>query len=147
MGFKFSLEAVLKHRKRLEDEAHVIFAEAQARLTEAKEILQSYYNSIDQNREDISRLQASNQKNAVPLILEKESFISGQGLRIEQHRKLMRQLIQDLEEKQEAYLLALRERKTLEKLKEKRKREFDMEVARREALELDEIATIRAGPP
>jgi len=129
----------------LEDEAHIKYSESQARLNEAKNVLKSYYQSIDSSREAISKYQSSPQKDSLQLILAREEFIKGQGLRIESHRKMMRGLQEDLEEKQEAFLLALRERKTLEKLKEKKKREHQMELARKEALELDEIAMMRAG--
>lgn len=145
MGFKFSLEAVLKYRKRLEDQAKKNFAESQQKLDEAKQKLKSMYQLIDRSREEIASFQTSGRSKGVSEILERESFIQGQGLRITRHREEMRTLQQDLEEKQEALILALRERKTLEKLKERKKREYDMEVARKEALILDEIATIRAG--
>lgn len=145
MKFKFSLETVLKHRRRLEDEAQKAFSESKARLQEAQEKLKFMYSQIDRSREEIAALQISGDDQKISQINARESFIHGQGFRIKMHRELMRELQLDLEEKQEALVLALRERKTLEKLKEKKKREHDMEVARKEALALDEIATMRAG--
>jgi flagellar FliJ protein len=145
MGFKFSLETVLRHRKRLEDEAQRAFSEARQKLEDAKRHLEFLYSQVDRSREEIASLQNSGEAHSVSSILEREAFIRGQALRIKNHREAMRSLQQDLEEKQEALVLALRERKTLEKLKEKKKREYDMEVARKEALFLDEIATMRAG--
>ncbi len=145
MKFKFSLESVLKHRKRQEEEAYRAFVESKNALDEAQRILKEMYAKVDQSREKIAALQTRSAKNGLSEILQNESFIQGQGLRIRKHREKMRELQLDLEEKQEALVLALRERKTLEKLKERKKREHDMEVARREALEMDEIATIRAG--
>ena len=145
MRFKFSLESVLKHRQRLEDEAKKNFTESQKKLDDAKVVLGEMYKLIDRSREEIAQFQMNKVATKVSQILERESFIHGQGLRITSQRQTIRILQQDLEEKQEALILALRERKTLEKLKEKKKREHDMEVAQKEALLLDEIATIRAG--
>lgn len=145
MKFKFSLETVLKHRKRLEDEAQKNFVEAKRRLEDAQQVLKSMYGLIDRSREEIARFQSSGGGQMISQIIEREAFIQGQGVRIKKQREFIRTLHLDLEEKQEALVLALRERKTLEKLKEKQKREHDKEVARKEALLLDEIATMRAG--
>lgn len=145
MKFKFSLETVLKHKKRLEDEAQKNFTTSKRNLEEAQSVLKSMYSLIDRSRDEIAKFQSSRNGQTISQILERESFIQGQGVRIQKQRELIRELHLDLEEKQEALVLALRERKTLEKLKEKQKREYDKEVARKEALELDEIATMRAG--
>lgn len=145
MKFKFTLESVLKHRQRLEEDAKKDFLESQAKLEDAKVVLGDMYKLVDRSREEIAQFQINKQGTKLSQILEREAFIHGQGLRITNQRQSIRILQQDLEEKQEALILALRERKTLEKLKEKKKKEHDMEVARKEALLLDEIATIRAG--
>lgn len=145
MKFKFRLEALLKHRKHIENEAQRQFVESRFRLDQAKVKLQSMYGLIDRCRFEISNLQGAGKNHDLMKILEREAFIKGQEELIKRHREHMRELQLDLEEKQEALVLALRDRKTIEKLKEKRKQEHDKEVARREALEMDEIATIRAG--
>lgn len=145
MKFKFRLEAVLKLRRRLEDEAQRAFTESRAVFDEANAVLKRMYESIDRGREKIAQTQRDGKAGAIATIGEIESFIVGQGLRIKKQREVLRSAQQDLEEKQEALILALRERKSLEKLKERKKKEHDMDVARREALALDEIATIRAG--
>ncbi|MDR2133511.1 MAG: flagellar export protein FliJ, partial [Treponema sp.] len=51
-----------------------------------------------------------------------------------------------VEEKRQLYLEASRERKVIEKLKEKREKEYRREVFAEEAKELDDIAAARSAP-
>lgn len=145
MGFKFTLESVLKYRRRLENEAQRQFQEAQSKVDEANRRLDLFYESIDRSRVDISGLQKNHQSAALDMIRSQEAFIVGQGVRIQKQRLELRTLLTDLEEKQEALVLALRERKSMEKLKERRKEEYLKEQRRLENLAMDEISVLRHG--
>lgn len=145
MGFKFNLESVLKYRRRLENEAQRQYREAQAKVDEANSKLDLLYRSIDRSRADISKFQSTSKPQALEHIRSQETFILGQGVRIKNQRLELRNLLTELEEKQEALVLALRERKSMEKLKERRKEEYLKEQLRLENQAMDEISVLRHG--
>src|SRR5258708_1677060 len=99
MAFRFGLEPVLKHRKRLEEIAQREFAEAQSAVDEALKRLDYMYQRLDEVREEISVLE---RKNKMEEVREMESFIAGQKIRIERARQEARQLLVTAEERQEA---------------------------------------------
>src|SRR5262245_33759897 len=106
MAFRFNLESVLKHRKRLEELAQREFAEAQAAVDEALRRLEQMYERMDQVREEILAAQRGRDKNKVGMICEMETFVRGQKVRIEKARDEARQLLAKAEEKQEALIAA-----------------------------------------
>lgn len=145
MAFKFTLESVLKYRRRLENEAQRQFNEARQKLDDAKQKLDALYASVDSSRQQICELQTGALVKKLEGIRDREEFIIGQGLRIQAQRKEVRALTSVVEEKQEELVLALRERKSMEKLKEKRKLEYEKEQLRLESQAMDEISVLRFG--
>jgi flagellar FliJ protein len=140
VAFKFGLESVLKHRKRLEDIAQREFAEAQASVDDVLRRLEEMYRRMDEVREEIRRVQSTGHKEAIAEICAMEQFLMGQKIRIESVRQEARQLLQVAEEKQEALVAAAREKKVLVKLKEKRMAEYRQWLERVEAKMLDDQA-------
>lgn len=145
MGFKFSLDAVLKHRKRLEEVAQREFAEAQAAVDECLKKIEAMYKRSDEVRGEIHGAQTSGAASSVENIREMEMFLAGQKIRIETLRQHARALLQVAEQKQEALILAARDKKTLEKMKEKRKADYEAWIRQIEAKELDDMTTVRQG--
>lgn len=143
MTFKFSFESLLKHRRRLEDEARREYLEAQARVDEKLAEIRRMYDQVDQTRQTIHSIEEMCGKGDVTRISGGHEFIQGQAIRIERERKVVRELISVAEEKQ-AYLVEVaRETKVLEKLKEKRWEKYKADRRRKEALRLDEMITMR----
>lgn len=143
MKFNFRLQKVLEHRKRLEEAAQRDFMEAKSKTIEAMRILSEMYRAIDVAREDAQVMVTSGSApNALNTI---DTFVIGQKIRIENHRKKIRELKADEERLQDALIEAAKERKTLEKLKENKRLEFVEELERRERLEYDDLAVMRHG--
>ena len=96
-------------------------------------------------REQIAQIQTKGQGDKISEIREMESFIFGHKIRIDQERLKARELMIVAEEKQEALILAAREKKVLVKLKDKRLVEFKEWLNRMEAKELDDQTSVRHG--
>ncbi|NJL23745.1 MAG: flagellar export protein FliJ [Calothrix sp. SM1_5_4] len=143
MGFKFGLETVLKHRKRLEEIAQREFGEAQAAVEACLRELESMYNRMDEVRAEILDAQKVGSREKMEEVRGMEGFIDGQKIRIERQRLEARRLLSVAEEKQEALIEAAREKKILVKLKDKRLREYKEWLGRVEAKELDDMTMIR----
>lgn len=145
MKFKFSLQKVLEHRKTLENIAQRDFQEA----------LQVYNNQVDV-LEDLKRqrheaflgryrVQTKDSSYLSPRLQQTHEFLIGQDKRIE----LQKSKVQELENVVEKFREILREKvistKIIEKLKEKKYREYLAERNILEQKELDEISVIRHG--
>jgi len=120
VAFKFNLDPVLKHRKRLEDAAQKEFADAQNAVAEILRRLENMYQRLDEVRDEISATQQQASAHQVENVREMESFLIGHKRRIDAVRLEARELMRIAEDKQEALIVAARERKVLDKLKEKR---------------------------
>lgn len=144
MKFRFRLQKVLEHRKRLEDEAKRKYFEAMARTQEAKDKLEFMYKAIDDSRQRAHRMQSSGGGHEMILSLQDiDLFIRGQNLRIEQQRKVVRECMQVEEVEQEHLIAAAKDRQALEKLREKKLQEFREGIDRKEAMEVDDLNIIR----
>lgn len=143
MAFKFGLENVLKHRKRLEEIAQREFAEAQANVDTLLRKIEDMYHRLDEVREEILAAQKSGSAAKLLEIREMELFMGGQKIRIEALRQEARILLQVAEEKQELLIAAARDRKMLVKLKEKKQIEYRDWLKTVEQKELDDMTMVR----
>jgi len=140
MAFRFSMESVLKHRKREEEMAHRDVVEAQNNLEACLQGIEKMYAQIDATREAISQSERSGD---LQWVLTSEVFIEAQKIRIHRERLHARELIRVLEEKQDVLLERLHDRKIIEKLKERRRIEYNERLARLEQKELDDLNSSR----
>lgn len=143
MKFIFSLESVLKHRRRLEDQAKREYLEAKHAVDTLLGEINEMYLRIDQTREAIH--QETLGHSTAPRLEFLSAFIEGQKVKIETARKKARELLAIAEEKQELLIHAQKEKKVLEKLKDRRWLEFKKDRRHREIKQLDEIVTMRSG--
>lgn len=144
MAFRFSMESVLKHRKREEDVAHREHAEAQTVVEFCLRNIEAMYKSIDDARLSIATAERSGSGSDLHFIRSSEAFIEGQKQRIHSERLRARDLIRALEEKEEILLQRLHERKIMEKLKDRRLQEYRERIATFEQKELDDLANARS---
>lgn len=142
MSYEFSLEVLLEHRRRTENEARRVYMEAQAKVDQAVAQLNEYYAQVDRTREENMQLQKQGGALA-PSLVANESFITGQKYRIEAQRTKIRELKMAAEELQLALIEAAKETKTLEKLKERQLEEYKKERRKREMKETDELVVLR----
>jgi flagellar FliJ protein len=144
-NFRFSLEKVLKLRAYREQEAEIELGRAIGDLSR----IEYKIKTVAENRCRAAAERFSPGHNALK-ILSYENYIS----RLDQERD---KLLEDaaraelvVEEKRNRYLEASRERKVLDKLREKRAGEYRREMFAEETKELDDIsggkeARLRAG--
>lgn len=133
--FNFKLQKILELKQFKEEEA-------KNELGKAISILNSIENEIKQNA--TKRLQASQLRFTDPTqVYAWEAYIA----RLQQEtQRLMEQAAQAemiVEEKREIYMEAYREMKSIEKLKEKREKEYHKDMLNTEMNILDDIVTSR----
>jgi len=138
--FVFSLQKVLEYRQRLEEQAIRAFAEAQAQLMHEQAVL----HKLLIEREECLRRSNRRQHLSVELLAVEQTYLSALEERIEQQRQRVAEAEKVLEEKRQALIEAQRERKTLERLREKQYEEWRQEWLRTEQKALDELANVRA---
>jgi len=138
--FVFSLQKVLEYRQRLEEQAIRAFAEAQAQLMHEQAVL----HKLLIGREECLRRSHHRQHLSVELLAVEQTYLSALEERIEQQRQRVAEAEKVLEEKRQALIGAQRERKTLERLREKQYEEWRQEWLRTEQKALDELANVRA---
>jgi flagellar protein FliJ len=143
MAFRFSMESVLKHRKRQEEVAHRDVIESQHILEACLQGIELMYRQIDEARLSISQAERSGVRTDMQWIVTSEAFIEAQKGRIHKERLHARELIRDLETKQEKLIEKLHERKIIEKLKERRQQEYRDRLARLEQKEVDDLNNSR----
>lgn len=143
MKFKFPFDTLQKVRKIEEGEAQRIFMEARGRLDACLAKIQAMYDSIDETRLAISRLQFGEDHNKLEEIKSREDFIRGQDIRIKHERQNARALMREVEEKQEILIERARDRKVIERLREKRQADFKKDVKVQEQKQLDDMVSAR----
>ena len=143
MAFKFGLDSVLRHRKRLEDVAQKAFSDAQAAVDQALLRLEAMYARLDEVREEVLKMQLSHSMDKLEQIRAMETFLSGHKIRIETTRQEARGLLQAAEERQEELIASAQEKKVLVKLREKRLLEYKEWLNRIEAKNLDDQTMMR----
>ena len=145
MKFKFGYEKLLHHRQTIEDLARREMLLAQQIVDLANMELRGMYEQID-----LARLRASNilreQGPHAVALAQIDEFIKLQHVRIDQHRVKLREMMAELEQKQAVLVEAAKEKKTLEKLKERRLHEFKRQNKKRELKAIDEVVTTRFKP-
>jgi flagellar FliJ protein len=140
VAFRFNLETVLKHRKRLEELAQKDFATAQDAVNTILKKLDDMYTRLDEVRNEIAEAEKQSRLEDVRAM---EHFIIGHKVRIEGVRQEARTLLQVAEEKQEALIKAAQEKKVLVKLKDKRLAEYKEWLNRMEAKNQDDQTMMR----
>ncbi|MCB0365222.1 MAG: flagellar export protein FliJ [Bdellovibrionaceae bacterium] len=142
MSYKFPFETLLKHRKRIEEAAQRDYFQAKLAVDESLDKINGMYKSLDQTRTEIQQLQKGGNQ-AIASINQREEYINGLRVRIEQERQVARQLMMVAEEKLHILMEAAKEHKSLDKLKEKRSQEHRQAKKKKEIKEVDEMVTMR----
>ena len=143
MRFKFPLQKVLEHRKVLEDLAQKDFQEALALFVKEQKLLSTLQDQLRLAYDKIFQAQHSKSGQTSEQLKQLSDFIIGQKVRMERQKAK----IQECEKGVEALREILREKavdyKIIERLRERKKTEFNEEVARLDQKEMDEIAILR----
>lgn len=137
-SFRFRLERVRDLRARREDLAKQALASAMARQEQARQELRAAEDRVAQARE--AQLGGSDSPRTASDLVALQAYLERTELasaataaNLERHQR-------ELASKREILTAAARDRQALERLKERRRAEFEREAARVEGLSLDEIA-------
>ena len=144
MKFKFPFETLRKVRKREEEVAQKEYLEARTQLEELLYEIDEMYKSIDKSRLSISRLQFGKEALRIEEIQALEAFILGQHVRIRSERVKARELMRNVEEKQDIFFQKARDFKVIDRLREKRMSEFRRNKRKKEEKQMDEIVVLRS---
>ena len=130
MARPFKLEAVLTHRQHQEESARKVFADAARELSRARQVLTDMEKVRAQYRRAM-RLKQDNNGSAMELILYTR-YLARLTSEIDEQQHTIETLAADKEKKRKALMTALKDRKVIEKLKERyladeEKKERDME--------------------
>jgi flagellar FliJ protein len=142
--FKFSLEKLLEHRRMQVDLAQRDYLTAKSKEDEQvsrMQFMQTELNSAIQTTQQLQRTggTVADQIQAI------HEFCGGQKIRIGRQNRMVLALREISEHKRLVLVEAMKQVKTLEKLREKKKFDFDKELLRLEMKEVDEMNVMRHG--
>ena len=137
-SFRFRLERVRALRERSEDAAKQALAEAMNTHAQASE-------ALDRAHAQVAAVQAAQSAAAtetttVAHLIAHQAFLERSERAVDASRQDLNRHEHHLELRRSELTHAARERAALERLKENRRADHDRELARREAIDLDEIA-------
>lgn len=137
----FKLEAVLNHRQHQEESARKIFADAARALRQAQAVLSDMENTRAQYRRAL-RLKQDNSDCAMELILYTRYLSRLESeIRVQQH--VIDALAKDKEDKRNALMATLKDRKIIEKLKERYLADVAKDARESEQKLLNDVAISR----
>jgi len=137
--FVFQLEGVLKHRKHIEQQRRRILAEAQARMTQLQAQLRQLDDTVQRAGADLRQYHLTGRLDMNFLAAHRRFTLASQrqALGLVQKMALVQRQVQ---EAQAALAEAAKQRKVIEKLRERHHERWSTALGRRELSEQDEIA-------
>ncbi len=143
MKFNFSLQKVLEHRKVLEDLAQKDFQEGLAALVHEQNLLTQLQDQTRLAYDEVFQAQHSKSGQTSDQLRQLNEFIAGQKVRIERQKAKIQEFINRVEGLREILREKAVDYKIIERLRERKKTEYNDEAARRDQKEMDEIAILR----
>lgn len=141
--FRYRMQNVLNVKEKLESQAKNEFAIAAAKVREEEEKLEVLNGRCEASLDKLKELYSSNLD--IPAIKETEDGIELLKYHIKMQKLNLAAANQELEVARTKLTVAMQERKTHEKLKEKQFEEFVKEEAAKESKEIDELVSYRFG--
>ena len=144
-GKKFELEQVLNYRCEVEKARKLEFASAKLDLDQAHEVLNQHESDAEiLNREFCTR---QTELNSIEEMRRYVDFFARKKEDIKSQKERIHQLGTVVSDRRDDLLDATRDKKVLESLKEKKAREYRLEMAQKERAFLDEIAIQKKNGP
>lgn len=139
--YAFSLESVLNYRKVIEEQRERTFSLALQALYREEEKLRSIENTIENKRKELFYLESQSVTGEV--LLSYERYFAYLDERKINQRTIINFKKKELEEKRQELIESTKDRKLIDRLREKDLRRYMDFVNHREQVYLDEIATTR----
>ena len=137
--FKFQLETLLKVTKRKKDDAEMKFAEASRKLEECRAKLQILLRELQEGQEEFAEKTGEGKTVTVGIIMMYNSFFNWKREQIEEQQQVILKATQDKQQKLKILMQLMTYLKSIEQLKDKRRREYNEQVLFEEQKMLDEI--------
>jgi flagellar protein FliJ len=144
MRFKFPLQKVMDHRKILEGMAQKDFENAAAELNKQVGILEIFEKLLKDAYEQSFQTQHAESGQTSEQLKQLHDFILGQKVRIERQKAKIQICENIVEVKREILREKAVDYKIIERLRDKKKAEFEQEMRIKEQKELDEISVLRS---
>ena len=141
--FRFSLQKVLEYRSQLEDQAKLELARAERALAEQTALVRRLEHALDAHLEDASRTAPAS---AAQMWLNR-NYAKRLAEDLDQARVVRGRLEQAVRECRAEVVEKAKERKLLEKLKEKQAERHARDEEHKEQAQFDEMATLRYQAP
>ena len=138
MKFTFKLQAALDHRRFIEDNLKRELSEIRRELKSAEELLTQMIDKELSTREQLQCEQAHGLSS--DQVVAYHAYLNRLSTKIESQREEIASISERLIKKQDEVVEAMKNRKILEKLKDKDKARFNADVQRIERNFIDEIA-------
>ncbi len=135
MAFKFSLEQVLKYRAQLEQEAKIAFAQVENERMREEKRLENIILSLDREQYRLATLKPNEMEDRWII----ENFIKGLRYDLVESQKFLQIWTKKAEEAREILTEKARDKKMLEKLKEKQGQRYVEDEKYKEQKFFDEI--------
>lgn len=141
--FQYRMQSILNIKLKMEDQAKMQFAQAQAKLNEEEEKLQSLINRKSQYESELKKLLQTILD--IPKIDEMQNAIMRMEEFILEQKKEVDKAARAVEKAREKLTEVMMERKSHEKLKENAFEQFIQELNSAEGKEIDELTSYTYG--
>ena len=135
--YRFNLQVLLDYRKRVEEGIQIELSDVQRKLEEEKQLLISYREEKNFYEEELARRE-EREIDVEEGILYRD-YLKGMRAKIKKQEEIVARMRVELDKKREELLALTKNRKILEKVKEKDWEKFARDLARREGMFIDEV--------
>lgn len=139
--YRFNLQVLLDYRKRIEEGFQIELSLIQKELENARQALLSSQQEKTHYEEELAEREAR-EVNLQESILYRD-YLRGIRKKIQEQRDRVATIKMEFDKKQEELLAATKNRKVLEKVKEKHAKEFMEELQKQERAFVDEVGIRR----
>lgn len=140
--FRFRLEVVLEHKQRLEDQAQLELAKAQALQVREEQRLQELLDSETAAFAELERQRFMGRLDIEALQMGM-TYLDVLKTQILRQSQVVERVRRNTDAKREQLVGFMQERKALEQLRDRQKKDFIREENRREAIESDDMVVMR----
>jgi flagellar FliJ protein len=139
--FQFDLEAVLNYRLQVEEQCQLSLAEAVKNLQVAMDVLEG----LQKEKNDLIRHLVKMQENALTSDVIARHFIFIEFLKSKEEKQeaIIANMQEEVSAKRQDLLEAVKKRKVMEALREKKMAAYVSEMAAKERKQLDDFAVIK----
>jgi len=141
-GFKFKLQSVLDARQKKLENSQLEFAKAQHHLHQENIKLSNLIKILEETCQGLEQVLKAQMIDSTSIFIH-QNYITTTKQNIVNQKLAIKQAELELDEKNLLMLEALKDKKVMEKLKEKALSEFTEKINHQEMVMIDEIATCR----